>query len=497
MAIFETYKKFRNKFRELDLFDTLHTIWIKSKFNQFNDPLPDNLKIIQDIHLFSNPGKMEIMLYNGLDHELEIMLIEALYSCQEGTRPRHTLKNPKFLKKVLTDLRDFDSDFYKKTKLKSTNNIFRSLQRLAYQQFLWQEKMSSYSLFPYFYMYNSHDLKQIIENEFDLTPSEIYVLGLYFTYNLKESFQLNKNQQSDIPKIPTSKLLTFISEFSIHLNQLRQTVKESYWVDEKFLTYLNPLRAKPIIVHNDSILAPIPVLIHWAITKGIYYRIYKKKSFGNAFGHAFQDIIGEIVRRAIDNKKLELIPEKEYFFGKNRKDTVDWRLKDREELLFIECKTKRMTRTAQFSITQDDLLMDIKKMGEFLYQTYRSFIDFKNNLYPDNQYESTQKHRIVILTLEEWFISINMDDYPLIEEELKTRLKRNHPDVNLSIISEVPFYLIAMPTFVHDIQIINKFGLKKYFQWKDNNKLDETKNSFNFKDIFIEDFNDQFIKPFQ
>ena len=496
MTLFDSYKPFRNRFRNLELFDTLHTIWIKSNFSQFNKPLPINFRIIRKQQPGFTPGKQEIMLYNGLDHELEIMLIEALYSCQIGIRSNSSLKNPQVLKKALRDLRDFDSAFYSSSKAKTTNYIFRSLQRLAYHQFLWQVKMTSHSLFPYFYIYNTPVLKQIIEKEFDLSPKEIIILGLSLTYRSTQQFQLDRIQHTGTPAIPLTRFKKFISEFSIDLKELRQTVYESYKVNEKIFSYLNPLRAKPIISYQDYIYCPMPILIYWAITKGIYYRIYHHTAFSNPFGVAFQNIIGEIVNRAIENKNLQLIPEEEYFAGKARKDTVDWRLKDKKDELFIECKTKRMTRNAKFPITVEDIKNDIEKMAEFLFQTYNTFIDFTNNLYPNNSFDPNIKYRIVILTLEEWFIKFNLDDFHLIEERLKIKLKKTHPDLDLSLISEVPFYLMSMPEFIDDIQIINKTGIHRYFQLLDSNKLDQFKESFTFKDLFKKDF-DQFIQPYQ
>ncbi|PWE00624.1 hypothetical protein [Marinilabilia rubra] len=72
----------------------------------------------------------------------------------------------------------------------------------------------------------------------------------------------------------------------------------------------------------------------------------------------------------------------------------------------------------------------------------------------------------------------------------------SHPDLDLSLTSEVPFYLVSMPEFIDDIQIINKTGIHRYFQLLDSNKLDQFKESFTFKDLFKKDF-DQFIQPYQ
>ncbi|MFW6247025.1 MAG: hypothetical protein ACOC22_02520 [bacterium] len=486
MTIFEAYKPFRNKIRQLELFDTLYVLWLKSIYSQFDRPLPNDFKVITRNTNLKSLSKSEIMLYNGLDHELDIILIEALKNADEISSQDKSLKNPNVLRKVLKDLRDLNNFITEKNRHK--DDIFRSLLRLAHQQFPWQEKLNSHSLIPYYYIYNDPEVARIVEKVIGLNPFDIFIIGIYYTFRFQKQFFLPKKPVSDRNVVSTDKLRRFIQEFSIDLDSLREKVRESHFVDEKYLFMLNPLRANPIISYGENILSPMPIYIYWAITKGLYYRLCNHNSFGNYYGDSFQKFIGKLLERVINNNNLKVFSESEYYVGKERKDSVDWIIKDNDEILFIECKTKRMTRLAKFSIEPEELERDLNKMSEFLKQTYKTYMDYEKNLYPKLKFDSDLKCRILILTLENWFIDIDETDYKKLDEQIKHHLPS-------SVLGRTPYYVQSMPYFINDIQIINKVGLKKYFDLFVSNELQAYKKNFEFKDLFIEDFDEKLLKP--
>jgi hypothetical protein len=489
--VFEIYKKFRNRIKQLGLLDTLYIIWVKSIFNQFDIPLPSDFTILHKSGINTKPTKLEIMLYNGLDHELDIILIETLYSASEVPTKGRTLKDPNVLSKALKEIREIND--YISTQIKPKNDVFRSLHRIAHQQFFWQNKVNSHSLFPYFFVYNDPNMARIVKEKIGLSPYEIFIIGIYYTFLFQKYFAISDHQISQLKIIQTEKLEKFIHEFSIDIDQLRIDIKRNLRVDEKIFFTFNPLRATPIIKSKKQYVSPMPVLIYWAITKGLYYKINNHKSFSKSYGSAFQALIGKIMERAIFNEKLNISPEFEYYVGKERKDSVDWILKDNDEILFIECKTKRMTRSAQFSFTKEEMDYDRNKMIGFILQAYKSYLDYEHNNYINHQFSKKIKPRILILTLEDWFIELNQTESGILKDTIQAKLNENKIDG--SLMEKVPYYIKSTSRFISDIQIINAVGLKKYFELREKNALQEFEDKFIYNNLFEKDFIEIFLNP--
>ncbi len=90
--------------------------------------------------------------------------------------------------------------------------------------------------------------------------------------------------------------------------------------------------------------------------------------------------IGEVIGKANESKKMKIIPEKKYYDGRDRKDTVDWIVYDEKAALFIECKSKKMVIPAKTSLNDEKpLLSDLAKMADFIVQVYKTINDYSNN----------------------------------------------------------------------------------------------------------------------
>jgi hypothetical protein len=114
--------------------------------------------------------------------------------------------------------------------------------------------------------------------------------------------------KSTIAKLPAEKfekLFAFVAE---DIGPLKRRLKNAQKYNESFPYALNPLRARPIVnvagVNNDLAICPVPTLLYWRITSGLFYDLMAEPTFANFFGDSFQNYVGEVARQAAPKLNL-------------------------------------------------------------------------------------------------------------------------------------------------------------------------------------------------
>ena len=76
---------------------------------------------------------------------------------------------------------------------------------------------------------------------------------------------------------------------------------------------------------NDKrvLTCPIPTFLHRRFTDGVYYELCNAVGFSDAFGTSFQRYAGEVLTAANPAGRFNIIEEREYRVGKDRKDSID------------------------------------------------------------------------------------------------------------------------------------------------------------------------------
>lgn len=309
-----------------------------------------------------------------------------------------------------------------------------------------------------------------------------------------------------VSAIKNEEVEKFIKIFSLDINSLREKVKNEVQYNDKFAYSFSSLRSFPIIKmgyrQKESLVCPMPTLLFWQITDGIYYKILEeiKKikgekeqkeilgNFGNSLGKQFQNYVGEVLEKSIQNIRFKFFKEQEYKEGKNRKDTVDWMVIDNNAMLFIECKAKRMNLPAKIELNDDRFIKaELDKMADFIKQVYKSIDDYKNNKYPNIKYDKSKKIFPVILTLEHWYL---FGDKFLNELDaiLKNKIKENNLDEKYLEI--YPYSICSIEEFEKMTQIINKIGVDNFM----SKKFDQDRRLWTFQSFMNSDFNEEYKK---
>lgn len=167
--------------------------------------------------------------------------------------------------------------------------------------------------------------------------------------------------------------------------RFRQKYEEMKQRDRRFGMYdFNPLLTLPIVrpwphygttsMLNDRIIAPLPNLIAYRISTGIFYEIFNsyKEDFSRYFGHLFEAYVGRLLKAFIKPQNLisEEMIKQNYpsFSGK----VPDWVVLEGSTAILIECKATRFSLTAlstgakesvDKSLTQ--VLKGLKQLSEF------------------------------------------------------------------------------------------------------------------------------------
>lgn len=466
--IFNLYKPLRNHLRKLSIPQSMYVIWAFSQHFVFNNAIP---KDIQTIPEFDNTKSWIEKKF--FPWELEILIREILINGKMTDYSEKTLKKWSYLSGSLNKLKNFQNDL---SRIYSTKrNVLVELFRISHSQFPWQEGDDLDQIIRYYKIFSTHELNLILQDKTGLSVNNLYHIGMLFTgaYIKHPAINLPINVQTKT--ITNEKVDIFTNLFCIDASKLKQQLIDEQEFNEKFVYSFSPLKLFPLVktiyLGKESIMCPLPKLLFWRITSGIYYDIYNEKKFGNHFGASFEKYVGEVCEKAKTNTSIKIIKESTYKIGKKQKHTTDWMVEDQEAILFIECKTKRIPRLAKEEVLDEHpIKKELEMMSDFIFQVYKSIYDYEQNLYPNIKYSKGKKVFPIILTLESWFA---FGDYSLniINKFLIDKFKTNNLPINY--LSDMPYSIVSIKEFEKMSQIIQKKGIKDFMENKvlgENNK---------------------------
>jgi hypothetical protein len=197
------------------------------------------------------------------------------------------------------------------------------------------------------------------------------------------------------------------------------------------------------------VTCPLPTLLFWRFTGGLYYELISDPRFPNEFGEGFQNYVGEVIDRACSGQSMQKIPEQEYSVGKQKKKTVDWIIADEQSALFLECKSKRLSWGAKVSLTDlAPLEADIDSMAAAVVQIYKTLADYQENRYPKFPTKEGRKIYLGVVTPENWRMF-----GPVMLKKL------DEADLPATIAEERPYAILAIEDLETSLQIINSVGI--------------------------------------
>jgi hypothetical protein len=445
--VFQLYKPLRNHLSRVPLIESLGVVRAYTQHLQFGTRLPRDIETDPQFLRADRVGK------RVFEWELDIMARELLINAVDTENPYglETLRQWRYFSGAINKLRDLEN------KIGIPKGMaLLELHRLAHRQFPWQKPMVA--LQRYFRIFDAPALDLIIERKIGIHAKDLYLIGLALTGIYLEKFGLDYPPRIEIAGIDREKLDVFLRHCSADMSVIRAKARELQELNENYAYATNPLRICPLIrvttAGRDRIIAPIPAFLFRRFTEGIYYEICKEPDFSDAFGHSFEQYVGDVLKRGNRLGQLQIHAERQYMVGKERKDTVDWIVEDTSALMFVESKTKRLRLEAKTEIRTTDMLeKELGKLADFIVQTYKTIRDYRNNHYPELPFRDAKPVYPVVLTLEEWYSFGDMIQAKL-DEMVAQRLTMEGLDRSWT--EEMPWSVCSVEDFEKLIQVVEK-----------------------------------------
>ncbi len=487
--VFNLYKPLRNKIRNHNLIEALFLVWSYSRNYTFNYSIPPEVELPNG---FSPSMDINYRRFNGVNEfELEFLTREFIIHCNTRNDGKSILKKAHF-GKIINYLRgDFDNGLHE---IFDRGNILLDSHRWSHRQFKWQIGYDRADMLRYHKIFSDPKVDALITKNTGLSVNEIHLVGFYI-FSISASVFRNKYPIISNSTAVSQKMFDkFFSLFSMTIEEAQKSIKETYRMDETILYSFNPLTAKPILIYQDTFICPLHLLLFWQITNGLYYFICNEPEFNSVFGDSFEKYIGEVLTDVVNNPSFNIY--KEQIYGKQVKKSSDWIITDGSSIIFIECKSKRMTLASKSELeVENGLNNDIEKMATFIVQVYKTYLDYKSNKYPEIPFKSNLLFIPIIVTLETWFINHNLILPQMVRSLVQKKLEDLNIDVDIMI--KHPYQILSCEEFESDIQIINKIGGRKFAELHQNEQIKTLKDNFQYEEIFKGHFDSTFIKPLE
>lgn len=193
--------------------------------------------------------------------------------------------------------------------------------------------------------------------------------------------------------------------YSLPMKAMEQRLAAERKLDDTFMYQFHALQSYPLILtelnKRPAHICPIPTLFFWRITSGLFYDLIKEPGFDQTFGASFQEYVGNMLAKTLDETSTTIYPEETDV----RFNRSDWIIDQPSSFMLVECKTKRMTIGAR-TIIQDDseLLIQLEVLAKAVVQSYQTLEVYKNRTYKSQQYPYNPAKRpfICVVTLENW-----------------------------------------------------------------------------------------------
>ncbi|MBN2186340.1 MAG: hypothetical protein JW732_02690 [Dehalococcoidia bacterium] len=255
--------------------------------------------------------------------------------------------------------------------------LFSLMIRLAYLQFPFQEEM--HYVLPrhlMLYLYSKVnapvlELDSEAYKHFGMRIQEYLTIGLaFFAASLEHSafsrsFVEKTTVQSMQKYLTAEKVDRFLERTSADFSTFRDMCMQEIENYPEGGTYrFNPLFDRPIIIRKDGrFCIPVPMLVLYVVTKGLYYdflelfRTDGGNTFAEWFGHAFEHYGGILLKQAFG--KQNVYPEPVY--GKASKRGPDWTVLQRNSAMVLEFRSGRLNKKSKVYGDYSDVAALLKR----------------------------------------------------------------------------------------------------------------------------------------
>jgi hypothetical protein len=449
--------------RRLAYSDSFYVLWAYSQYLQRDDfQMPSNIEVAPEF-LAADPPQG--LLAEWILEQIAREVIQYGSPLSHGGR---NLRQWATLAQIANALRDLEGEIYKH--LVGAKKLHLEMMRISHRQFIWQQgRLNGHWIIRYYKLYNTKTIDKISQQATGLTIDRIYLIGMTFLGVFFGQPFVTQPIKVELPGVNEEHVERFLRFASLDLVALGAKLRTEHALDEGFAYRYSSLREFPLIrfsnVGLNQIACPIPTLLFWRITTGLYYSLKDEDGFSDAFGLSFQDYIGEVLEHRIGHQGMQLLAEAEYHVGKHRKDTVDWIVRQGDDdALFIECKTKRLTWASKADLADLSALeRDIRQLAGAVIQVYRTIKDYREGHYPQLPFAHGRRIYPVIVTLEDWFffggeLPVRLD--AAVQEVMAKS------DLPTDWLQQMPYSIMSAHEFETAMGVLGMTGIHRFISGK-------------------------------
>lgn len=487
MAIEALYRDIRAQTRRLGRRDSLAVIWAYSLCLQVNDfEIPQEIEVAQQFR-DANPKQAFLAEWT-----LEHLVREVIRYADEEPRNGTTLRRWATLASLANTLRALEGEIYRD--LVGGPNIHLELMRIMHRQFVWQQQRFDWRwLIRYYKIFSTPAIVAHSEAATGLTVDQVFLVGFGYLGHFFQQPRWRKRVTVEIPGLTAEHLERFLAFTCLSRPALAERLRMEHALDESFAYRYSSLREYPIVEFShggvDEIACPIPTLLFWRITTGLYYSLKDQRGFPTAFGSSFQAYVGEVLQQRITAPGMQILAEVEYHVGVNRKDSIDWIIQEgNDAALFIECKTMRLTWASKAGMSNlTALAQDIRKLAGAVIQSYKAIRDYRAGLYPHLAFDETRHITPVVLTLEDWYCHGQyLPD--LLDQAVRTAME--NAGLATAWLDDMPYSVISIDEFETAAGVTSAAGINAFWRGK---LLDAVKRRWPYGSYCTADFADETV----
>lgn len=460
-------------------------------------PIRNKLK---NISLFYSLEKINSLLKENpppiVPEIVEFLFINSVLYC-----PDYDTKNKKeesdfnqIINKSI-DLHNLISDNYIES---DSNSIWGYMRRLFLNQFKIKQPEVTSQVYRYHKFYSEPDLSNHIKRKIKISYYDFLLCSLWLfsvfikKYYVEKTYFYNVNTDSNsffYKKISiTLELLSLpFSEFKIKMNDYIKYDINMFHLHGKqhYIT--------PIIEFNNYFICMYPSLLFLQSTYGVYFiteMFDSKYKLNKALGTGFENYIYDVLNKINTKSKYKII--KEFPYKNNQNLTTDFLLINNDEIVLIECKTKKQTiQTKIFSTGVDSDSEIFSYAAKQLAKVYKVIDAYQNKHLCQIPFRLGIHFTPIIVFLEDgYFFDVNEE----ISKQTKVELENSNIDSN--IIDKYPYYFFSSYEFEYKAQIMFDIGFKNYFEQLKCGRISQKYlESYPYTNLFIDEFQELFIDP--
>lgn len=266
------------------------------------------------------------------------------------------------------------------------------LHRIAQRQFPWQRGLvKPQNVYRYLYMYGQGTCAEHFKSKYGISMSDftLCALALFMeTYSQQLPLKPDGSGVGISPKTIDAALMA-LATTPKGLRDKAKTIRLEAIArnDDQDLprTIYQPsaLRHFPIVRVGDRLLAPLPDLVVYRATAGLFYDIVGDQARINEANQRFEEYCCKLISSYFP--EYEVLGEQTFMLNRSPAKTPDILLKNKGEIVLVfECKATKLTFEAQYA---DDPMASAPRaydqMARGIFQLWKFFSYVRRGLYTE------------------------------------------------------------------------------------------------------------------